>query len=134
MKTKQITFTLLIAAFALALTSCDKDETKTDAELIIGMWNITKVEAPDGSGKWKTASNPWFNWEYYWIHFKDATNGEDYQSGAFTYTLTGSKLNISKWTEVEYATIINLTDDVLVIELGISSGKMRYHFIRAGAK
>ena len=124
---------LLIAAFALVLTSCEKDEPKTNAELIIGKWNITKVEIPNGTGGWKTDSNPWPYWNTWSIHFKDATNGEDSEIGAFTYTLTESKLNISKWYW-DYVTIINLTDDKLVMEVGDSSEKWRYYFSRAGAK
>ncbi|MGI6572447.1 MAG: lipocalin family protein [Fermentimonas sp.] len=90
-----------------------------DPAKLIGKWNWVRNEMPDGSGGWQDNGD---NWDGYWVHFKDAINGEDAYNFFFTYTLTGNKLEVSEW--IGDFTVISVDDAQLVLErvrYGISS-------------
>ncbi len=93
---------------------------------LVGKWNWSKGEVPDGSGGWKSGGGDHAG---YWIHFKESDSGEESDNGAFTYTLVVNELYISTWSW-DNVTVVSVTDGELVIEIDDSPVAERHHFTR----
>lgn len=134
MKTKQVLYTLLIAALVLAFASCEKNEhevEKSFAELIIGKWKVSKHQKLDGEN-WIGTESYDFLTGIIIYNFIDASKVAYEDIEQATYTIIENQLTIHSSEGNDVFTIVTLDENTLILEwkCGYYCEQIRRHLIR----